>query len=78
MAIEPLGNWLTEAPWKNAGVSLIDFAAGVQEHTLSGKRAMVADYGGGGALHVAWTGKYRTDIRRIAPDEVPKVAEHLG
>lgn len=69
--IPTVGDWLTTAPWKDRFVSILAIAEMTQGHTLADKRELI-DYPSSD-LVVLWTGKYRTDARRVTPDEAAEI-----
>lgn len=73
--------WLTYVPWRDRAVSLVCVGsahAPHQEHTLAGKRAMFEEESECSSVLVAWTGKYRTEVRFLGWGERDEVAVELG
>jgi hypothetical protein len=83
--IPNVGSWLTEAPWRDRSVSLIRIdlytLVATQAHTLADKREMLTRSSHASdrrVLLVAWTGKWRTDVRRIAHSDVQGILDAIG
>lgn len=72
--IEPLGAWLTDAPWKSRQVVLIQ--DGECANTIGEKRQMLRDDPDSPTL-VAWAGQWSTTIRYAAPEERRDLASKL-
>ena len=79
--ISTLGDWLTTAPWRDRSVSLLLLDGWVitQAHTLSDKRALLAETDVfGPTVLVLWTGKWHTEARRATPNDVRRIAELIA
>jgi len=78
--IPHVGDWLSVAPWRDRSVSLIYISADrermLQEHTLAGKRTIVA-IDDPGTLLAAWHGQYRTDVRSVLGLQQERIARAL-
>jgi hypothetical protein len=63
--VPDIGEWLTLAPLRERAVSLFKFDEHGyrQAHDIEGKRLLASVESGD--LFVLWTGRWRTDIRRV-------------
>lgn len=75
-AVEGVGRWLTDAPWRERAISLVLVTEDTvtQAGTLGEKRALTE---GAGRLLVLWTGRWTTETRLATEDERAEIRARL-
>lgn len=76
--VPDIGDWMTAAPLRDRAVTFIHISGEgfvAQAHSLPDKRVLCSQVGG--TLLVAWNGRWKTDVRRVATDSLPPLVEIL-
>ena len=73
--LEPLGDWISAAPWKSRRLILIDTDTRTQAVTVAEKRDLLQDTAPVDLIAI-WSGEWATSARVFAThDNLEKVAE---